>query len=149
MQTVQKILILSCLCIVSYSGNYSMASEILWNYYKDEVNDSVDETDNNDKMINNNKRTTSICFKYKTKITGKTPVNTSRLFAEVLVPLKYFSNFCCRSLDLPLINGKIEFGLSWSKKFIVTEVSKTSRADDLNAGPVVNEVATKTTGATF
>ena len=89
-----------------------MASEILWNYYKDKVNDSVDETDNNDKMINNNKRTTSIYFKYKTKITGKTPVNTSRLFAEVLVPLKYFSNFCCRSLDLPLINGKIEFGLS-------------------------------------
>ena len=39
--------------------------------------------------------------------------------------------------------------MSWSKKFIVTEVSKTSRAVDLNAGPVVNEVTTKTTGATF
>ena len=39
-----------------------MASELLWNYYKDEVNDSVDETDNNDKMINNNKRATSIYF---------------------------------------------------------------------------------------
>ena len=39
-----------------------MASELLWNYYKDEVNASVDETDNNDKMINNNKRATSIYF---------------------------------------------------------------------------------------
>ena len=34
-------------------------------------------------------------------MTGKTPDNTSRLKAEVIVPLKYLSNFG-RSLDFPL-----------------------------------------------
>ena len=36
-----------------------MTSGGLWNYYRDEINDSASETDNNDKMINNNKTTTS------------------------------------------------------------------------------------------
>ena len=29
--------------LLKYSDNYSMASESLWNYYRDEVNDNVNE----------------------------------------------------------------------------------------------------------
>ena len=76
----------------------------LWNCYKDEVNDDANE--NNDAgnyWINNSNTTSSKSFEYKTKIIGSTPNNNSRLDGEVVVPLKYLSNFC-RSFDLPLIN---------------------------------------------
>ena len=42
------------------------------------------------------------------------PNNNNILDAEVVVPLKYLSNFW-RSLDLPLISYEIELDLSWSK----------------------------------
>ena len=38
-------------------------------------------------------------FEYKTKITGKTRMNASRLNAEVVVPLKYLSNYWRFPLD--------------------------------------------------
>ena len=57
--------------LLEYSENFSITSGSLWNYYRDEVNDSADKTDNNDNMINNNKTTTSKSFKYKTKIIGR------------------------------------------------------------------------------
>ena len=50
--------------------------------------------------INNNKTTTSKSLEYKTDIAGRTPVDSSRLDAEVVVPLKYLSNFW-RFLNLP------------------------------------------------
>ena len=41
-----------------------MASGNLWNHcYRDEINDSADETDNNDNTINNSKTATSKSFK--------------------------------------------------------------------------------------
>ena len=85
---------------------------ILWHYYRDEVNDSADETDDNDNIINNTKTRKNIS--YRKKMTGKTPVNTSRLKAEVIVPLKYLSNFG-RSLDFPLTKWEIEL-YSWCQK---------------------------------
>ena len=42
-------------------------------------------------------------FKSKVKITGKTPNNGNTKDVEVIVPLKYLSNFC-RTLEIPLIN---------------------------------------------
>ena len=43
--------------MLEYSDNYSMTSRILWNYYRDEVND--DENENNTaNKINNNKTKT-------------------------------------------------------------------------------------------
>ena len=60
--------------------------------------------------INNNKATASKSFEYKTKIKESMPANDSRLDTEIVVSLKYLSNFW-RSLDLPLINCEIELGL--------------------------------------
>ena len=34
--------------LLEYSNNYSMTSRSLWIYYRDEVNDSANETDDND-----------------------------------------------------------------------------------------------------
>ena len=59
--------------LLQYSGNFSRTTGSLWNYYRDEVNDHVNE--NNDAgnyNIYNNKTTTSKSFKYKAKIIGNT-----------------------------------------------------------------------------
>ena len=79
--------------LVDYSDNYAMTSGSLRNYYKDEINDGENENDDNGNKIRSNKTTRSKSFKYKTKIKGSTPNNASRLNTEVVVPLKYLSNF--------------------------------------------------------
>ena len=53
--------------------------------------------------INNNKIIKSKSFEYKTKIIGRTPTDNNRLDTELIVSLKYLSNFW-RFLDLPWIN---------------------------------------------
>ena len=70
-----------------------MISRSLWNYYRDEVNDSANETDDNDNKIKSNKTTTSKSFEYKIKIIGSMPNNNNISDTEVVVALKYLSNF--------------------------------------------------------
>ena len=100
--------------LLEYSDNSSMTSGSLWNYYREEINDDENENDNNNNnnknnnnsnnnRLNNNKTITSKSFKYKTKIIGNTLDNENKLNAEVLISLKYLSNFW-RSFNLPLIN---------------------------------------------
>ena len=94
--------------MLEYSDNYVMTSRCLWNYYQDEVNDAANGNDAANYKVNNN----------KTKIIDSTPTNSSRKNTEVVVTLKYLSNFW-RSFDLPLINCKLELDLKWSKKCII------------------------------
>ena len=133
--------------LLEYSDNYSKTSGNLWNYYRDKINDSANKNnDANNYKINNNKTTTSKSFQYKTKIRGRTPNDNNILEAEVVVPLKYLSNFW-RSLDLHLINCEIELDLSWSRDCIISKISKTSAVP---ANPPVTAVeATETVRATF
>ena len=72
------------------------------------------------------------------------------LNAEVVVPLKYLSNFW-KSLDLPLVNCQIGIDLSWSEECIVSEISITPTiAGNPNAKPPVQvREAIQTTGALF
>ena len=134
--------------LLEYSNNFSMTSGSLWNYYRDEGNDPANEIDNNDNMMNNNKRTTRNSFEYKSKVIGRTPRNNNILDGEVVVLLKQLSNFW-RSHDLPLINGEIEFYLTRSKDCVISKVSRTFRAVDPNVDPVEYGAVTSTTGATF
>ena len=73
--------------------NYSMTSESLWNYYRDEINDDANENMAANNRINDNKTITSKSFEYKTKSIGRTLSNTNILGAEVVVQLKDLSNF--------------------------------------------------------
>ena len=109
--------------LLEYSHNYSMISESLWNYYRDEINDDVNENDDNNKM-NNSKTMTSKSFEYKTKLVERTPTINNMLDAENVIPLKYLSNFW-RSLDLSLIYCEIKLDLSWSDKCVISETSRT------------------------
>ena len=79
--------------LLEYSENYSMTSGSLWNFYRDEINDDTNENDDDGNKIINNKTITSKYFEYKTKILGRIPDDNNTLNAEVVVPLKYLSNF--------------------------------------------------------
>ena len=67
---------------------------------------------------------------------------------EVVVPIKYLSNFW-RSLDLSLIECKIELDLRWARNCVISEISRASREVDPNADPVEYEVATLTNVPAF
>ena len=79
--------------LLEYGGSYSMTTGSLRNYYRDEINDDENENYDNGNKINNNRTTTSKSFNYKTKMMGSTRHDAGRLNAEVVVPLKYLSNF--------------------------------------------------------
>ena len=90
--------------LLEYSNNYSMTTRSLWNYYRDEVNDNANEYNANYSI--NNKKKTSKSFEYKAKLIGSTPSDNNTLNTEVVIPLKYLSNFW-RFFNLPLINCEI------------------------------------------
>ena len=46
------------------------------------------------------------------KITGKTPAAGNEKDVEIMVPLKYLSNFW-RTLEMPLINCEVNLILTW------------------------------------
>ena len=56
---------------------------------------------------------------------GIRSVDNNKLSTEVIVLLKYWSNFW-RSLDLSLINCEIELDFSWSGNCIISEISRTA-----------------------
>ena len=74
--------------LIEYSDNYAKTSGSLWQYYRDEPNDNLADSES---------------FKSKIKITGKTPNNDNEKDVEIMVPLKYSSNFW-RTLEMSLIN---------------------------------------------
>ena len=98
--------------LLEYSNICFVTSGNLWNYYRDEVNDAANEIVAYCK-INNRKITTSKYFEYKTKVTGSTSADNSRLDTELVVLLNYLSDFLT-SLDLPLINSETDLDLSWA-----------------------------------
>ena len=57
--------------------------------------------------------------KFKVKIIGKAPDDGNTKDVEIIVPLKYLSNFW-RTLEMPLINCKVNLILTWSKNCVIT-----------------------------
>ena len=61
--------------LLEYSDNYAKTSASSWQYYRDEPNDNLADSES---------------FKSKIKITGKTPDGGNEKDVEILVPLKCF-----------------------------------------------------------
>ena len=90
--------------LIEYSDNYAKRTASLWQYFRDDPNDNLAESES---------------FKSKIKITGKTPNNNNVKNAEIMVPLKYLSNFW-RTLEMPLINCEVNLILAWSSTCVIT-----------------------------
>ena len=90
--------------LTEYSDNYSKTSGSVWQYYKDDPNNTVTESES---------------FKSKVKITGKTPDDGNKKDVEIMVPLKHLSNFQ-RTLERILINYKVNLILIWPRDCVIT-----------------------------
>ena len=93
--------------LIEYSDNYSDTSGSLWQFKRDEIEGDVDLTVNAQHIPNN-----SSSFKYKSSFI------TNRNGVKIAVPLKYLSNFW-RSLEMPLINCKVELSLIWNENCVI------------------------------
>ena len=105
--------VMSMYNLVGYSDNYLNTSGRLWQYYRDEP--SLDNNGNDVDFTGANHN--SKLLKYKQKITGATGDKGTKN-VEIMVPLKYLSNFW-RTLEMPLINCKINLILTWSKNCVI------------------------------
>ena len=69
-------------------------------------------------------------FKYIANLIGNTEANGTKNGVKIAVPLKYLSNFW-RSLEIPLINCKVELSLKWYERCLLTApTSATFRITD-------------------
>ena len=116
--------------LLEYSKNHRKTTGSLFNYYRGELSDDVDN--NNSPKI---KVIKSKSFKYKTSITGNTyevvagadgydDTKEGTKETELALPLKYLGNFW-KSLDIPLINCEVSLNLAWDKNCVIT--SRESR----------------------
>ena len=67
-------IVMSMYNLLEYSDHYSETSGSLWQYYKDEPNDKLTDSES---------------FKSEIKITGNTPADGNTKDVEIIVPLKY------------------------------------------------------------
>ena len=97
--------------LIGYSDNYSDTSGSLWLFKRDEIEENVDLSVDAMHIPNN-----SSSYKYKSSLI------TNRNDVKIAVPLKYLCNFW-RSLEMPLINCRIELSLSWNENCILTSLA--------------------------
>ena len=88
--------------LLQYSDHYSKTSRSLWQYYKDDPNNNLTDSES---------------FKSKVKITGNTPNNTKDV--EIIVQLKHLRNFW-RTREMLLINCEVNLILTWCNDCVIT-----------------------------
>ena len=103
--------------LIEYSDNYFDTSGSLWGFKRDEVTNNANVTNDDN----------APSFKYKASIIGNTEDNGRKNGVKIAVPLKYLSNFW-RSLEMPLINCKVELSLKWIENCVLTTAANTNKA---------------------
>ena len=94
--------------LIEYTDSYSDTSGSSWQFKKDEITNSADVSNDN-----------ASSFKYKANLIGNTEANGTKNGVKIAVPLKYLSNFW-RSLEMTLINCKVELSLKWYERCLIT-----------------------------
>ena len=86
--------------LIEYRNNYSKTSGSFWQYYRDDPNDNIIQSES---------------FKCNIEITGKTPATGNTKDVKKAVLLKYLSNFYI-TFEMPLINCEISLDITLSKQ---------------------------------
>ena len=101
--------------LIEYSDNYSDTSGSFWHFKRDEITNNADVTNDDN----------APSFKHKTSLIGDTRNNGRKNGRKIAVPLKYLSHFW-RSLEMPLINCKVELSLKWYERRLLTAATTTT-----------------------
>ena len=105
--------------LIEYSDNYSETFGSLWQFKRDE------QPKENNRNLSDVSTDNSSSFKYKSNLIGTIPNGGRKNGIKIAVPLKHLSNFW-RSLEMPLINCKVELSLTWNKSCILSSVADDS-----------------------
>ena len=100
-------------------------SRRFWQYYKVKPNDNLADTES---------------VKSKVKISGNIPNNGNKTDTEIIVPLKYVSNFG-KTFEMPLINCEVNLILMWSLTCLINNsigVGRFAITDTKHYVPVVS-----------
>ena len=95
--------------LLEYSDNYQNSTGSLYQFKRDEPPDDNAEVGNNTSLV------------YKSKLIKGTHNNNVNN-VKLVVPLKYVSNFF-RSLEMPLVNCKIDLELTWHKDCMISSAN--------------------------
>ena len=105
--------------LIEYSVSYSSTSGSLWHFGRDEIINNADVTNDDN----------APSFKHKASLIGNTEANGTKNRVKIAIPLKYLSNFW-RTLEMPLINCKVELSLKWYERCLLTATTATFRITD-------------------
>ena len=108
--------------LIEYSDNYSDTSGSLWSFKRDEIVDNADVTNDDN----------ALSFKYRANIIDNTETNGAKNGVKIAAPLKYLSTFW-RSLEMPLINCKVELPLNWIENCVLTSAPIGANANATGA----------------
>ena len=111
--------------LIEYCSNYSKATGILWFYSKDQA------TNFNADIANDNSFKS---FKYKAKLLRNTVANVANRILRnetIAVPLRHLGNFW-RSLEMPLINCKVELKPKWTKYYVLSAADADNNDANFN-----------------
>ena len=108
--------------LIEYSDNYSDSSGSLWGFKADGIANKVNVTNDDN----------APSFKYKSSLITNTEENVTTIGIKIAVPLKYLSNFW-RSLQMPLINYKVELSLKWIENCVLTSAAIGANANATDA----------------
>ena len=108
--------------LTEYRDNYSKTTRILWRICSDEP--AVDDNGAVNDFTEAN--ADSSLLKIKEKITSH-PSNNGAKKIEIMVPLKYLSNFC-RILEMNLINCEVSLDLNWSENCVMVATNEEDQA---------------------
>ena len=108
--------------LIEYSDNYSDTLESLWQFKRDEIINNANVTNDNN----------ALSFKYKASLIGDTENNGTKNGVKIAVPLQYLSNFW-RSLEMPLINCKVELSLKWIENRVLNTAAIGANANAAGA----------------
>ena len=118
--------------LIEYSDNYSDTSGSLWQFKRDEIEGDADLTVDAQHIPNN-----SPSFKYKSSFIR------DRNVKKIAVPLKCLSYFW-RSLEMPLINCKVELSLKWYENCILSSAGTVAAFGIIDTKLYVPVVTLKT-----
>ena len=93
--------------LIEYNDNYLKTSVSLRQYYRDDPNHNIVESES---------------FKFKNNITGKTSASGNKENVKIAVPLKYLINFW-KTLAMALSNCEIDLILTWSTDCVISSAN--------------------------
>ena len=105
-------IIMSMNNLIEYSDNYSTTSGSLWQYCK-----NIPAVNNDGSLVDFNGANATDSLNFKAKTISET-VNNGRINIEIMVPLKYLSNFW-RTFEMPLINCEVNLISTWSENCVI------------------------------